>query len=426
MSQRAILSASIQASFPNNTSGFITPTGLRDEQGLFNGYAVLNEQTASIIAQAASSLSSGSLATTASLNAYTASTNIFTGSIQTQVNTLQAATSSYVKNNQTSSFVNNSQTSSFVQNSQTSSFVTNAQTSSFATSAITGSSLTTASVSSNTITFTKGDASTFNLTVNTGSATVVDTGSLVTTSSFNAYTASTNTFTGSIQTQVNTLQSATSSYVTNAQTGSFVTSAITGSSFISASVALNTITFTEGDGTTLNITVNTGSGGGGGMNLGANTFTGSQTIASSSVYITPTGSTLQYLTESDVKGNLIFGNINLAQSGSVIVTGSLNILLGVGATTSNDKGGFIGNRNILMTSPVYSSSAAPSASNNVMIGNFVVSGSGTGINTINTTYLNSTQVSVINTSPNGSTTINNSNINSCLPPFTPLSLNPRA
>lgn len=127
--------------------------------------------------------------------------------------------SNYVLNSQTSSFVRNNQTSSFVQNSQTSSFVTNSQTSSFATTGsnsfkanqtitgslivtgsatitgslnvtqgITGSlqgtaswasnaltasftpnALTTASVSSNVITFTKGNGSTFALTVNTGS-----------------------------------------------------------------------------------------------------------------------------------------------------------------------------------------------------------------------------------------------------------------
>jgi len=47
----------------------------------------------------------------------------------------------------------------------------------------TGSLLVTASVNSNTITFTKGDASTFDITVDTGSATPIDTGSLATTGS---------------------------------------------------------------------------------------------------------------------------------------------------------------------------------------------------------------------------------------------------
>jgi hypothetical protein len=77
-----------------------------------------------------------------------------------------------------------------------------------------------------------------------------------------------------------------------------VTSAITASSLITASVNLNTITFTKGDSSTFAITVDTGSGGGGsvpegtvsssaqilGYNIfattGSNTFTGAQTINS--------------------------------------------------------------------------------------------------------------------------------------------------
>jgi hypothetical protein len=71
----------------------------------------------------------------------------------------------------------------------------------------TGSLLNNASVSSNTITFTRGNATTFNLTVDTGSGGTTNTGSLITTSS----------------------------------------------------VSLNTITFTKGDASTFNILVNTGS-----------------------------------------------------------------------------------------------------------------------------------------------------------------------
>ena len=75
-----------------------------------------------------------------------------------------------------------------------------------ANSNITASLLNTASVSLNTITFTKGNGSTFNITVNTGSAT--PTGSLLTT----------------------------------------------------ASVSGNTLTFTKGNGSTFNVTISTGSG----------------------------------------------------------------------------------------------------------------------------------------------------------------------
>jgi hypothetical protein len=72
--------------------------------------------------------------------------------------------------------------------------------------------IATGSVSSNVLTFTKGDGSTFNLTVNTGSAAAANTGSLM----------------------------------------------------VTGSVSSNILTFTKGDGSTFSLTVNTGSGGGGG------------------------------------------------------------------------------------------------------------------------------------------------------------------
>ena len=75
------------------------------------------------------------------------------------------------------------------------------QSGSWVTESETGSFLITASAVSNVITFTKGDATQFNLTVGTD----INTGSLVTTSSFNTYTASTNI-------RLNNLEAATSSY----------------------------------------------------------------------------------------------------------------------------------------------------------------------------------------------------------------------
>ena len=63
----------------------------------------------------------------------------------------------------------------------------------------TGSLLVTASFDNGTrnLTFTKGDATTFNVNIPDVSGSNVDTSSLVTTASFNAYTQSTNTFTAS-------------------------------------------------------------------------------------------------------------------------------------------------------------------------------------------------------------------------------------
>ena len=65
--------------------------------------------------------------------------------------------------------------------------------------------------------------------------------------------------------------------VDSLDTGSFATSAITASSLITASVNLNTITFTKGNGNTFAVTVNTGSGGGGSTDISSlNAFTASQ------------------------------------------------------------------------------------------------------------------------------------------------------
>jgi len=125
----------------------------------------------------------------------------------------------YLLSSQTSSFITNTQTSSFVTNNQTSSmlapYLLSSQTSSMTVatasyisptfisasaaasgfgsggSVDTGSLLVTASASSNVITFTKGDGSTFPITVDTGSGgSPVDTSIFITTSSFNSYTGS--------------------------------------------------------------------------------------------------------------------------------------------------------------------------------------------------------------------------------------------
>jgi hypothetical protein len=102
---------------------------------------------------------------------------ILSGSISASM----ADTASYVKTAQTASYVITAQTASFVTASNvfgpygSNSVISSsyALTASFALNAgasvSTASLLTTASVSLNTITFTKGDASTFNITVDTGS-----------------------------------------------------------------------------------------------------------------------------------------------------------------------------------------------------------------------------------------------------------------
>jgi len=109
-----------------------------------------------------------------------------------------------------------------------SSFNLTVNTGSGGTPTPTGSLLVTASASANQITFTKGDSSQFTITVDTGSLSPIDTGSFVTTSSFNSFTSSYNSFTASYNTGSFTGSFTgsllgTSSWATNALTASFIT-----------------------------------------------------------------------------------------------------------------------------------------------------------------------------------------------------------
>ena len=172
---------------------------------------VANASTASIA-------TSASYALTASfaLNGGGGSTD--TGSLLTTAS-VSNATTTFTKGNGTTFAVTvnnvvNANSASVANTAISSSFATNANTATSASYALNATSasytpnaVTTASVSSNIITFTKGDGSTFPVTVATGSAVTVDTGSLMKTGSVNS----------------------------------------------------NVLTFTKGDGSTFNLTVNTGS-----------------------------------------------------------------------------------------------------------------------------------------------------------------------
>ena len=130
----------------------------------------------------------------------------------------------------------------------TSSYATQALSASYAPnsggSTNTGSLLTTASAANNIITFTKGDASTFNVTVATGSA--VSTGSLMVTGSA---TNNVLTFT----------KGDGSTFALTVATGSGGGSTNTGSLLTTASAVGPVITFTKGDASTFTVTVATGS-----------------------------------------------------------------------------------------------------------------------------------------------------------------------
>jgi hypothetical protein len=223
-----IYAANITASVIN-TGSFVTTSS-------FNAYSqstntTINNLSASLTvtdtflqSQINALDASGSAASLVALNAFTASQlninsgyNTFTQSANNRLNNLES----------TSASVNISISNL---NSATSSFATsitnlNTATASLFTSASLG--LTTASFSGNTLTFTKGNGTTFGVVIPDVSGSTIPAG----------------TISGSQQ-------------ITNL---GFVSSSITASSLVTASAFINTITFTKGDGTTFPVTITTGS-----------------------------------------------------------------------------------------------------------------------------------------------------------------------
>jgi len=356
--------------FPNNNTGYITPTLLREfNRDMIDSLVaenVYNTDSSSWNAQIAALNPSSSAGSILALNAYTASQD--------------------TKNSTLASYTGSNDTKWSTLGGLTGSFVTESESGSF---------LISASVSLNTITFTKGNASTFSITVNTGSAggatditslnaytASQDTKNLAvgySTSSLNSFTASNantslNSYTASNDTKWSTLSSLTSSnssslnqlnafsasasssifninaftgsqitknatlatytssldtknttlatvtaslqgQLTNigSQSGSWVTETESGSFLITASVNLNTITFTKGNNTTFAITVNTGSGGGGATDISSlNAYTASQDTKNLAVGYS-TSSLNSYTASNDTK----WSNLG-SQSGSFI------------------------------------------------------------------------------------------------------------
>jgi hypothetical protein len=314
--------------------------------------------------------SAGTFVTTSSFNAYTASNdqrvssletnsasvnisisnlNASSASQQLEINSLIAATGSYVTSAITASSLI---TASFSGNTLTftkgdsstfgvvipdvsgstipaGTISSSAQISAlgFVSSSVTASSLVTASVSLNTITFTKGDASTFNITVDTGSAVTTDLTSL-------------NAFTASQETKDTTLASVTSSL--NSATASLFTSASL--ALVTASVNLNTITFTKGDTSTFAITVNTGSGGGATLPSGLLSSSVTNFIdysASVDSRINAAGGAPQVQDEGTILGNASSFNFNGAGVTATLSAGTASITIPGGGGGSTDTGSLL-------------------------------------------------------------------------------------
>ena len=322
-----------------------------------------------------------------------------------------ATTASYVLNAVSSSYSTTALSSSYASTATSSSVAINATSASYATSALsssyaltasfalnagvtvdTGSLMKTGSVSSNTLTFTKGDGSTFNLTVDTGSAVTTDTGSLLVTASIsnatttftkgdgstfsitannvvnadsaslaaNATSASfattatsasyaTNALSASQADNANTATSA--SYATNALSSSYALTASyaanvpdpvsTGSLLTTASAAGNVLTFTKGDASTFNVTVDTGSAG---ASVLVQSATNNITFADTASF--PTSIT-------DASSSIVLGK-NLSITGAVGYTtdvimiggdgNAFELAGGAGATTGSAMLGGINNK----------------------------------------------------------------------------------
>jgi len=250
-----------------------------------------------------------------------------------------------------------------------------------------------------------GNASGKTTTVSTssfGGGGTINTGSLVTTASFNSYTASTNirlnnleSTSASVNVSITNLNASSASQQVsinslNAATSSYVTSAITASSLVTASVSGTTMTFTKGNGTTFNVTLPTGSGGGtidtaSFATTGSNTFRGTQTIqtgnlvmgngftisaASGDITNLSAGNTIQFITEPP------------AGPGGTNDIKFINRVTGSSIIFENTQGGS-GNRIDLIAGEIRLLTQAASGSNgNITIGNNV-----TRINAENTPIL---------------------------------------
>jgi hypothetical protein len=163
----------------------------------------------------------------------------------------------------------------------------------------TGSLMVTGSVNLNTLTFTKGDGSTFNLTVDTGSAVTVNTGSLLVTASISDATTTYTKGDGSTFALV-------TNNVQNASTSSYVATAV-----LTGSVSSNTLTFTKFDGSTFDLTVDTGSAVT--IDTGSFMITGSQPLSLDQIFFEKgDGSTFDITIDNVANAGFAFNATNAA------------------------------------------------------------------------------------------------------------------
>lgn len=296
-----------------------------------------------------SSFNTNTLVSTASFNSYTSSNNQRVSSLE--VNSASVNTSISALNTYTASaLVSISNINSTTASLNTSVTNINSATASLFTSA--SLALVTASFDTGTrnLTFTKGNTTQFSVNIPDVSGSA---GTFVTTSSFNAYTQSNDQRVSSLETNsasvnisITNINSTTASLNTsvsnlNTATASLFTS--TSLSLITASFNNGTrnLTFTKGDNQTFSVNIPDVSGSVGGFaTLGANTFTGSQTISSSisvSGSATFVGGDVNFTDQGrniniDVDGTIIKGQKAVLISQSLDIQNTLTASLATGFT----------------------------------------------------------------------------------------------
>ena len=159
----------------------------------------------------------------------------------TPLNTTSASFATTASYAATASFVQNAQTASFATTAQTSSYVLNAISASFAsTSSLPLRGIVTASAAGSTITFTKGDNTTFNVTLTTATA---ETASYISSANVDGPLGKNSILSASYAVSASQAQNAvTASYILNAVSSSYALSASRSQIATSASQAQNAVT----------------------------------------------------------------------------------------------------------------------------------------------------------------------------------------
>jgi hypothetical protein len=247
------------------------------------------------------------------------------------------ATSSLVTTVNTGSLVTTASFNAFTQS-------INSATQSLFTSASLG--LTTASFSGNTLTFTKGNGTTFGIVIPDISGSTIDTGSFATTSSFNSYTSSTDN-------RLNNIETTTASLLVETQNLElFSASALISINALNvASASLQSFTSSQYVSNSYFATT------------GSNTFRGNETFqdaGGNASTLVPTSGSLMLVAKSFTSAsahitasvsnqvNLIFKNND--NTADTIISGSNNIFTNPAAITAGFKRYIGGSNNIALNS----------------------------------------------------------------------------